>query len=64
MYVKRQLWAYDSGSWITVLGLWERGGVRCKVVVGGSNHCRVAKFRGLIIRGKHGAVIGRKTRPV
>ena len=27
-----------------------------------SLHCRLAKFRGLMIMGKYGAVIGRKTR--
>jgi len=34
--------------------------------VGGVNHCslhcRLAKFRGLMIMGKYGAMIGRKTR--
>jgi hypothetical protein len=34
---------------------WDRGFNHCSL------HCRLAKFRGLMIRGKHGAVIGRKT---
>jgi hypothetical protein len=33
---------------------WERS-TNCSL------HCRLAKFRGLMIRGKYGAVIGRET---